>query len=164
MPHELQRLVDLRAWRERAAERALAAERDLLRCAERQREREQQALARIERSARDARERLCSEASPSSVADANQLLAYAASRRHAAVDATLSVRRAEGEIAQAEQRVAGARDTWQQRARAHAKMRHHHEALARDEAAATVRRTEDARADEHLDGWIARQARRAGAR
>ncbi len=158
MPHELKRLVDLRAWRELQAQRALCAQREALRAAEQQRERERLALQRIENSARDARDHVCSAAAPVRAADAHQLLAYAASRRHSARDALLSVRRADAEVSQAQQRVHDARDTWQQRARAHTKMRHQSDTLTRTEAAIALRRSEDASADEHLESWITRQA------
>jgi hypothetical protein len=38
------------------------------------------------------------------------------------------------------------------------KMSHQHDELARDESARATRRGEEASADEHLDGWIARRA------
>jgi hypothetical protein len=158
MPHELKRVVDLRAWRERDAERALCAQRAALRAAEQQREQERLALQRIEASARDAREQLCGAATPMTGADAQQLLAYAASRRHTARDALLSVRRAEAQVAQAQQHVHDARDAWQQRARAHTKMRHQSDTLARSQAALALRRSEEAGAEEHLEGWITRSA------
>jgi hypothetical protein len=160
MPHELKRLVDLRAWREREAQRALVAQRDALRRSELQRERERAALQRIENSARAAREELCAAAAPVKAADAHLLLNYAASRRHSARDALLSVRRADAEVQQAQQRVDAAHASWQQRARAHTKMRHQSDELARVHAAAALRRSEDAIADEHLEGWVGRH--RAG--
>lgn len=159
MPHELKRLVDLRQWREHEALRALAAQREALRKTEQQREDERMALQRIEQAARDAREQLCrGAAGPVKAADAHLLLNFAASRRHRARDALLSVRRADAEVAQAQQRVKSAHDAWQQRARAHTKMRHQNDELSRVEAAAAMRRSEDSIADEHLEGWIARRA------
>ncbi len=164
MPHELKRLVDLRQWREHEALRVLSAQREALRKTEQQREDERMALQRIEQAARDAREQLCrGAAEPVKAADAHLLLNFAASRRHRARDALLGVRRADAEVAQAQQRVMAAHDAWQQRARAHTKMRHQNDELSRVEAAAAMRRSEDSIADEHLEGWIARRASAATA-
>jgi hypothetical protein len=159
MPHELKRLVSLRQWREHEALRALSAQREALRRTEAQRERERLAMQRIEESAREAREQLCcGAAAPVKAADAHLLLNFAASRRHRAREALLGVRRADAEVAQAQQRVSAAHEAWQQRARAHTKMRHQNDELTRIETTAALRRHEDAMADEHLEGWIARRA------
>jgi hypothetical protein len=163
MPHELKRVVDLRAWREQQADRALRAQREALHAAEQQRQREQLALQHIEESARGARAHLGEAAAPMKAADAHALLAYAASRRHGAREALLSVRRAEAEVAQAQQQVQAARETWQQRARAHTKMRHQSNALVRTAAATALRRSEEAGAEEHLEGWITRRTARIDA-
>jgi hypothetical protein len=158
MPHELKRLVDLRQWREHEALRALSAQRDALRQTKQQRENERLAMQRIEESARNARDQLCGgTAVPMKAADAQLLLNFAASRRHRARDALLGVRRADAEVAQAQQRVKAAHDAWQQRARAHTKMRHQNDELTRIEAVAAMRRSEDALADEHLEGWMGRR-------
>ena len=156
MPHELKRLVDLRRFREAEAERVLGRQRAALLAAEQQRERDRQALQRIEDSARDARQSLA-EPGLLKAGAAHDLLAYAASRRHGARDAVLRVRRADAEVAQAERQVQAARDDWQLRVRAHAKMREQAQALARVQASLALRRQEDALADEHLEGWLARQ-------
>jgi hypothetical protein len=158
MAGKLARVVELRAWRERQAQRALCEQRDALDAAKWQAELERQALRRIEDSARQAREQLCATDTPLKATDANGHLAYAASRRHQARGAALIARRAEADVVQAQARVDGAREAWQQRARAHSKMCRQHDELVRDEQARTTRRGEEASADEHLDGWIARQA------
>jgi hypothetical protein len=158
MSGKLARVVELRAWRERQAQCTLCEQRDALLAVEQQAERERRALQAIEDSARQAREQLCSTTTPQKATDANAHLAYAASRRHQARGAALTVRRAEAGVLQAQERVDGARQAWQQRARAHTKMSHQHDALARDESARATRRGEEASADEHLDGWIARRA------
>ncbi len=158
MSGKLARIVELRAWRERQAQRALCEQRDALLAAEQQAERERRVLQAIEDSARAAREQLCKPATPLTATDANAHLAYAASRRHQARSAALTVRRAEAGVVQAQGLVDDARETWQQRSRAHSKMSHQHDELARDESARATRRSEEASADEHLDGWIARRA------
>jgi hypothetical protein len=159
MSGKLARIVELRAWRERQAQRALCEQRDALRTAELQAECERQALEAIEISARQARDRLCSTTTHLNTNDANAYLAYAASRRMQARGAVLAVRRAQADVVQAQEGVHVAREAWQQRARAHSKMCHQRDELVRNDSARAMRRSEEASADEHLDGWIARQAK-----
>jgi hypothetical protein len=164
MSVKLARVVELRAWRERQAQRALCEQRDALLAAEQQAERERQALQAIEDSARQAREQLCSTAIAQRADEAHVHLAYAARRRHQARSAALTVRRAEADVVQAHASVDAARQAWQQRARAHTTMSHQHDTLAHDESARATRRSEEASADEHLEGWIARRAGFIGGR
>ncbi len=156
-------VVELRAWRERQAQRALREQRDALLAAKQQAEFERQALQTVEDSARQAREQVCNTATPLKATAANAHLAYAARRRHQARGAALTLRRAEAGVVQAQELVDAAREAWQQRARAHTKMCHQLDELVRDESARAMRRSEEASADEHLDGWIARRAGAGGA-
>lgn len=158
MAHKLAKVVELRAWRERQAQRALGEQRAYLHAAEQQAESERRALQRIEDSARQAREQLCAAGAPFTAADAIAHLAYAASRRHQARSAVLNVRRAEADTVHAQERVDESRAAWQLCARAHSKICLQRDELVRDELARTARRAEEASADEHLDGWIARRS------
>jgi hypothetical protein len=154
MSTDLAKLVRVRALRKEQAEREWQRERAVLRQAQAKSDEERGAMRAIEQKARAQQQALCEGVRQSS--EALMAVQFVAGQRILARQAMLRVHRADAEVAKVRTKAQTAHDLWQQRARAHEKMKLQHETMRGEGKRVEATKTDESIAEEHLDAWIAR--------
>jgi hypothetical protein len=154
MPHDLRRLVTIRALRKDRAERELRREREALHSAQAKVESERQAMENLVQRARSHQEDLTAGSRLAS--EAEMALSFVAAQHLQAKQVRLKMLRASAEAAQLSKKVDETHAVWQQRARSHDALKVQEETLRKQSDLKLMTLSEETISEEHTDAWVAR--------